>query len=134
MAKKKITWELYSYGIYSNWDKSSKALPKLLKITDQIPITHDVEFGLVIKIKGAKGNEINFRVDHPKFKTIDGKPAPPFKGEYFVNSNDYEFFLGDTVWEPIEDKAGRWHFTVWMNDEKLVEKTLYLFNKDQGSN
>ena len=108
MSKRKISWELYSYGIYSSWERTSKKLPKLLEITDKIKIQPDIEFGYVIKIKGAKGKTIDFKIDHPPFKDNNANTEPPFKGRYFVNSNDYEFFLGDTVWEPYEDKLGEW--------------------------
>ncbi len=126
MAKKKIDSELYSYGIYSQWDRSSKALPKLQKITTEIPLELDIEFGYVVKIKGAKGKRIQFRIDHPPFLNEHGHPAPPFTGEYFVKSNDYEFFLGDTIWEPIHDKKGEWILTTWLDGKILFKKSLFL--------
>lgn len=126
MAKKKISWELYSYGEYSRWERTSKKLPKLLKITDKIRIQPDIEFGYVIKIKGAKGKVVEFCIDHPPFKNDQGKVMPSFKGEYFVNSNDYEFFLGDTVWEPYDDKAGEWTLTTQMDGKVIAQKTITL--------
>ena len=105
MAKRKITWELYSYGIYSRWERSSKELPRLMDITDRIPVQPDIEFGYILKIIGAKGKKLEFCIDHPPFNDDKGNPAPPFEGEYFINSNNYDFFLGDTVWEPFEDKG-----------------------------
>jgi len=127
MAKKKITWELYSYGEYSNWERTSKKLPKLLNITDRVQISPDIEFGYIIKIKGAKGKKIEYRIEHPPFNDKDGNTEPAFEGEYFVNSNDYEFFLGDTVWEPYEDKKGEWILSTWMDGKLLAEKTIILF-------
>jgi hypothetical protein len=62
------------------------------------------EFGYVLHINKAKGKRIDFRIDHPPFKGEDGKVRPPFTGQVFINSNQYEFFLGDCVWEPLEDK------------------------------
>ncbi len=126
MAKKKIDAELYSYGIYTNWDRNSKNLPKLLKITDQIPLELDIEFGYVIKIKGAKGKRISFKIDHPPFTEESGKVAPPFTGEYFIRSNDYEFFLGDTIWEPIHNKKGEWKLTTWLEGKILIQKSLFV--------
>ena len=126
MAKKKIDSELYSYGIYSRWDRGSKALPKLQKITTEIPLELDVEFGYVVRIKGAKGKRIQFEINHPPFKNENGKVAPPFTGEYYVNSNDYEFFLGDTIWEPIHDKKGEWRLTTWLDDQILFQKSLFV--------
>ena len=126
MAKRKISAEIYSYGIYTSWNRDSRELPKILEITDRIPITPDVEFGCVIKIKGAKGKTIQFRIDHPPFKDEKGEIAPPFTGEYFINSNDYEFFLGDTVWEPYENKAGIWELSTFLDVKRLSYKKLTL--------
>ncbi len=126
MAKKKIDSELYSYGIYSNWDRNSKELPKLKKITTEIPLQLDIEFGYVVKIKGAKGKRIQFEIDHPPFPDKNGRPTPPFTGEYFVKSNDYEFFLGDTIWLPLHNKKGEWKLTTWLDDKILFQKSLYV--------
>ncbi|MCU4177364.1 DUF3859 domain-containing protein [Carboxylicivirga sp. N1Y90] len=126
MAKKKISYELYSYGIYSRWERESKQLPKLVEITTQITIKPDIEFGYVIKIKGAKGKKLVYEIDHPLFKDKHGNIEAPFVGEVYVNSNDYEFFLGDTVWEPYEDKAGEWKLSTWMDDELIAYKQLIL--------
>ncbi len=126
MAKKKITTELYSYGIYTGWNRNSTELPNILEITNKINITPDVEFGCVIKIKGAKGKIIQFRIDHPPFLDESGNPAAPFTGEYFINSNDYEFFLGDTVWEPYEDKAGTWELSTFIDGKRISYKKLFL--------
>ncbi|WP_075589738.1 DUF3859 domain-containing protein [Labilibacter marinus] len=126
MAKKKIDSELYSYGIYSRWERGSKDLPKLQKITTEIPCELDVEFGYVVRIKGAKGKRIQFEIYHPAFPDEDGNPAPPFTGEYFVNSNNYEFFLGDTIWEPIHNKKGEWKLTTWLDGKILFQKSLYV--------
>ncbi len=126
MSKKKINSELYSYGIYSCWERGSKSLPKLQKITTEIPLKLDVEFGYVVKIKGAKGKRIQFEIDHPPFTDEHDNIAPPFTGEYFVSSNDYEFFLGDTIWEPIHDKKGEWKLTTWLDEKILFKKSLFI--------
>jgi len=127
MARRKITAEIYSYGIYTSWERESKELPKIQEITDRIPITPDVEFGCIMKIRGAKGKVIEFRIDHPPFKDSSGNTAAPFTGEYFVNSNEYEFFLGDTVWEPYEDKAGTWELSTFIEGKRISYKKLFLF-------
>ncbi len=127
MAKKKITHELYSYGIYSHWERQSKALPKLLEITNNIKIQDDIEFGYVLKIKGAKGKKLEYKIEHPPFKNEHGQIEPAFKGEYFINSNDYEFFLGDTVWQPYQDKAGDWILSTWLDGELIAYKKLILY-------
>lgn len=126
MAKKKIESELYSYGIYTHWDRNSKSLPKLLKITSEIPLKLDIEFGYIIRIKGAKGKRIQFEIDHPPFLDEKGEIAAPFIGEYFIRSNDYEFFLGDTIWEPLHNKKGEWKITTWLDEEILIQKSLFV--------
>jgi len=126
MAKKKISSEIYSYGIYSRWNRESKELPKLQKITNEIPLKLDVEFGYVIRIKGAKGKRIQFEIDHPPFPDEHGNITLPFTGEYFVKSNDYEFFLGDTIWEPIHNKKGEWKLTTWLDGKILYQKSLFV--------
>lgn len=127
MAKKSVVTELYSYGIYSHWDQTSAKIPKLLEITTRIPCRESIEFGYVVLIKGAKGQTINYRIDHPPFLNSNGDVTPPFEGTHYISSNDYQFFLGDTVWKPIEDKAGEWTITTWLNDKVIATKVLYLF-------
>lgn len=129
MAKNKIQSELYSYGIYSNWERNSKDLPKLKKITTDIPLELGIEFGYVVRVKGAKGKRIQFEIDHPPFLDENGKATPPFTGEYFVKSNDYEFFLGDTIWQPINDKKGEWKLSTWLDDKLLFQKSLFIIPK-----
>jgi hypothetical protein len=107
MAKKKFDVELYSYGEYAEWDRKSKAIPKLLHISNTIQATTGTEFGYVLRIKKAKGKRIDFRIDHPPFKDETGKVMPPFTGEVFINSNDYWFFLGDCVWETAPQQNGQ---------------------------
>ena len=68
MAKPKITWKICNYGIYKNWDKSSKDLPDIQKHTETIPARIGIEFGYILNIKKAKGKK-------PKAK----KPAKPEK-------------------------------------------------------
>lgn len=125
--RKKPEIELYSYGIYSSWDRKSRDLPKLQKITTEIPVFPDVEFGYVLKIKGGKGEVLEFTINHPSFFDKDGKIAPPFSGEVVINSNDWEFFLGDTVWEPYEDKAGKWELITRLRGKEIARKEFRLF-------
>ncbi|MDG5800682.1 DUF3859 domain-containing protein [Marinilabiliaceae bacterium ANBcel2] len=128
MAKKRPKVELYSYGIYEPWERDSKKIPSLKEITTKIPIVKNIEFGYVIKIKKGKGSKIDFIINHPPFIDKSGEIAPPFSGREYVNSNDWEFFLGDTVWEPYEDKIGTWELITWLNDKEIARKnfTLYL--------
>ncbi len=127
MPRKRPVIDLYSYGIYSPWDRESRDLPKLKEITTEIPITPDVEFGYVLEIKGAKGETVEFEINHPPFFGKDGLPAPPFTGEVVVRSNDWRFFLGDTVWEPYEDKAGQWLLITRLSNREIARKIFNLY-------
>ncbi|MFA9390578.1 MAG: DUF3859 domain-containing protein [Prolixibacteraceae bacterium] len=129
MAKKIVDVELYSYGEYSKWDRSSKAIPKLRAITDTIEAEEGTEFGYVLRIKKAKGKRIDFRIDHPPFKDDSGKVMPPFTGQVIINSNDYQFFLGDCIWAPVEDKTGNWTMTTKIDHEIVAAKILRLIPK-----
>jgi hypothetical protein len=129
MAKKKFEVDLYSYGEYSIWDNKSKNIPKLLAITDIIKAAAGTEFGYVLRIKKAKGKIIRYRIDHPPFKDKNGQVEPPFSGEVRITSNDYHFFLGDSVWEPIETKLGNWTLTSYIDEALLMQKTLRLVSR-----
>lgn len=126
MAKKKPTFKVESYGTYDQWQRDSGDIPKITKISETVKFHPEVEFGLVLSIKGGKGTKLNFRVVHPKFNDSEGKPAGDFVGEHWVNANTWEFFLGDTVWEPFDDKLGQWRFIIKHEDKVIVDKTLNL--------
>jgi len=126
MPKKRPGIELYSYGIYEPWNRASKDLPKLKKITNKIPIKPDIEFGYIIKIRKAKGSSLTFIINHPEFLNSNGKPAPPFKGKELIPSNNWSFFLGDTVWLPYENKAGNWELITWLDGKEIARKNFEL--------
>lgn len=127
MPKKRPKVELYSYGIYSQWNRSSRELPKLKRITTHIPVTPDVEFGYVLKIKGGKGEILEYEIIHPPFMDKHGHPAPPFTGQVLITSNDWEFFLGDTVWEPYTDKAGEWIMITRLQNNEVAREVFNLY-------
>ena len=132
MARKKPSWKILSCGIHSHWDKSSKDLPKLKKFTWEIPARLNIEFGYVLNIKQARGKKLEFIIEHPDF--IDdktGELAPPFSGEMYVRSNDWDFFLGDTLWSPIEDKVGTWTLITKLDGEILIRKR-FTIKEDKG--
>ena len=126
MARKKFDVEMYSYGKYAEWDRNSKSIPKLLDITDEIEAEEGTEFGYVLRIKKAKGKRIDYRIDHPAFKDETGKVMPPFIGQVIINSNNYEFFLGDCIWAPINDKMGNWTMTTKIDGEIVAQKSIRL--------
>jgi len=118
--------EIVSYGQYTTWDRESKKLPELVDLTTEVNAEVGVEFGMIVEIFQAKGRFLDFIIDHPPFKDEDGNISPPFEGSYQIKNNPYAFFLGDTIWEPVEDKRGPWTMTVLMDGQKLASKTILL--------
>lgn len=132
MAKRSAIIEMVSYGIYSTWDSKSKQLPKILEFTTQVPAELDIEFGFSINIKKAKGKKIRFCIDHPGITTEDGDVLAPFDGEEHINSNDWDFYLGDTIWLPTNNKLGPWRMTIELGGNTIAEKTFDVYEKDEG--
>ncbi len=117
---------MHSYGLYDGWDRSSRELPNLVKITTEIKTELDIEFGYILRIQNARNSRITFRIEHPPFKDSSGTAAPPFDGELYVKTNDFRFFLGDTIWAPVEDKKGSWRLITWLDGAKVADKTLTM--------
>jgi hypothetical protein len=118
--------EIVSYGKYTQWDRSSKKLPELMELTTTVEAEVGVEFGMIVEIFQAKGRFLDFRIDHPPFKDKNGDIEPAFEGTYQIRSNPYAFFLGDTIWEPVDDKRGSWTMTVLMDGHTMASKTIFL--------
>ncbi len=129
MAKKKLDIELHSYGQYTAWDRTSRELPRILEITQVVQAEIGTEFGYLLKIRKGKGKKLEFRIIHPPFKDEQGTIARDFTGEYYINSNDYSFFLGDCIWEPLEDKLGPWCLITSLDGQVIADKTLQLVEK-----
>ncbi len=117
---------MHSHGLYDDWKCGSKELPTLVKMTMEIEAELNVEFGYILRIRHARNCKLTFRIEHPPFKGDDGEVAPPFEGELYVKTNDFRFFLGDTVWNPVADKRGEWRLITWLDGEKVADKTLEL--------
>lgn len=126
MKKRKPEFEIYSYGRYSEWNRESKEIPKILEIGTELKVDIGTEFGYVLKIRKGKGETITFKIDHPPFKNEKGEIAPPFIGEAFIASNTYDFFLGDCIWEPLNDKLGKWELTTYYQGKKVAFKSFNL--------
>ena len=118
--------EIVSYGKYTKWDRESRDLPELLELTHEVEAELGVEFGMIVEIFQAKGRFLDFRIDHPMFTDSEGNVEPPFEGSYQIRNNPYAFFLGDTIWEPIEDKRGPWTMSIFIDGQKLASKTIQL--------
>ena len=126
MARKKPEVTMHSYGLYDGWNRDSKDLPNLVKITTEIEAALEVEFGYILRIRNARNGKITFRIEHPPFKGNNGEIAPSFVGELYVKNNDFRFFLGDTIWAPVEDKRGPWRLITWLDGDKVADETLFL--------
>jgi hypothetical protein len=131
VAKKQADVQIYSHGIYDGWDKHSRAIPTLAKMTTEVPAVLGVEFGFILKVRGGRGKFIDFCIDHPPFQNDGGEIALPFEGREFIKGSDFQFFLGDTIWAPVDDKVGDWTITCWIEGEQVAEKTfrLHQFNE-----
>ena len=126
MPRRKPDVTMHSHGLYDGWDRNSKELPNLVKITTEIETRLDIEFGYILRVRNARNAKITFRIDHPPFKDDHGEVAAPFEGELYVKTNDFRFFLGDTIWAPVEDKKGEWRLITWLDGVKVADKTLNM--------
>ncbi|WP_371375222.1 DUF3859 domain-containing protein [Thalassotalea aquiviva] len=64
MPKSKSIYSVVTYGIYEQWDKSSKDLAKLLMFNTEVPALIDIEFGFVLKAAKGKGKELSYCIEH----------------------------------------------------------------------
>lgn len=124
MAKRKVEVRMRTYGIYTKWDSESKKLPRICNVTTEVPAQIDIEFGFVVHVKGAKNQELYYCIDHPGILDSEGRRREPFDGTVYVKTNEWDFYLGDTIWEPINDKVGRWRMWVELNGKVVAEKTF----------
>ncbi|MDA7915534.1 DUF3859 domain-containing protein, partial [bacterium] len=44
----------------------------------------------------------------------------------YIKTNDWDFYLGDTVWEPMHDKLGNWRMTLELDGKVVADKTFEL--------
>ncbi|AXV65311.1 DUF3859 domain-containing protein [Pseudoalteromonas lipolytica] len=133
MAKAKPVSTIESYGIYSHWDAKEKDLPQITEFTTDVPAELDIEFGFIVNIKKAKGQKIKFCVYHPNIPDDDGEIMPPFEGEEYVKTNDWQFYLGDTIWAPVDNKVGIWRMTIELNGHIIADKSFNLLKPSEGS-
>ena len=130
MAKRKPDVTMRSHGVYTRWDSDSKQLPKIKDFTTRVRAVIDVEFGFVVNIKGAKNQQLGYCIDHPGIRDADGDIRPPFAGTEYIKTNDWDFYLGDTIWAPLDDKLGDWRMTLEMDGKIVAEKTFQLHDND----
>lgn len=126
MKRKHPSFQMYSFGKYSTWDRESKQIPKILDFTTEIRAEPEIEFGYVLHIKHGKGETITFKIEHPPFTDENGNITEPFTGEQFIRTNNFEFYIGDCIWEPVEDKRGIWEITTYYRGKIVAQKTFTL--------
>lgn len=122
MSKAKFT--ISSFGIYQDWDEESKQLPIIKDFTTKIPAQLDIEFGFILQVLKGKGLKLNYTIYHPHIPDKKGEVMDPFTGEVYVRNNDWEFYLGDSLWEPIDDKTGDWRMVIGLGGKVVAEKTF----------
>lgn len=127
MAKQKPHTTLRTFGIYSKWNGDAKDLPDFQESTTRIPAVIDIEFGLTVNIVGGKNLELEYCIDHPGIRDPQGQRRPPFTGSVFVKTNDWDFYLGDTIWDPIEDKIGPWRMSLELQKQTIAEVTFDVY-------
>ena len=67
---------------------------------------------------------MDYCIDHPGILDSEGNRRAPFDGSVFVRTNDWDFYLGDTIWEPIADKLGPWRMTMELDGAVIGEKVF----------
>ncbi len=137
MAKRTPVIEMTSYGIYSHWDAKAKELPQIKEFTQLVTADEGVEFVFTVNIKKAKGQLLQFCIHHPGIINKKGKVLAPFDGEVYVRSNDWHFYLGDTIQllcpiNGLESNLGEWRMTLEMQGKTIAEKTFQVIARDEG--
>ncbi|MGY3569660.1 DUF3859 domain-containing protein [Vibrio paucivorans] len=137
MAKRSAIVEMTSYGVYSTWDSKSKHLPKIKEFTTDVYAEVDVEFGFIVNIKKAKGALIRYCIDHPGVLSKKGQVLAPFDGEEYVGSNDWDFYLGDTIQllcpeNGLESNIGHWRMSIELEGNEVAVKTFNVLAKDEA--
>jgi hypothetical protein len=46
----------------------------------------------------------------------------PFTGEVYVRNNDWDFYLGDSLWEPMNNRTGDWRMVIELDALIIAEK------------
>jgi hypothetical protein len=126
MSVKKFPVKIVSYGRYSRWDGDSKDLPKVQEFTKEIEAEVDLEFGYIIKIQKAKREVIDYSIVRPPF---NGESAPPHTGTMHIPTNDYLFFIGEHLTEPIAQKLGTWRLTLRIRGRVIADESFEIIPK-----
>ena len=126
MAKQKPIYQITTYGIYDHWDENSKTLPKITQFTTAITAVENIEFGFTLNVKKAKGRKLTYTIYHPDIPDDKGKVMLPFTGDVYVENNNWDFYLGDSLWLPLDNKVGVWHMTIEDMGNIIAEKKFIV--------
>ena len=85
----------------------------------------------MVNVKRCKNQQLRYCIDHPGILDAEGVRRPPFDGIVYVKTNDWDFYLGDTIWDPISDKLGSWRMTLELAGKVIAEKTFELYLDDR---
>ncbi len=127
MARRKPQVVELTHGLYEGFDDDCDEMPRLVTGgTTQVPARVGQEFGYTLQIKQARGLLIAFEIDHPGIPDESGVARPPFTGEQYVRTSDYQFYLGDALWEPMDHMLGPWALTTWLDGEQIARRTFIV--------
>lgn len=126
MSQRRLRASVRSFGIYQPWTGKRSEVPRLVRFGDHVPAELGIEFGYILRIRDGSGAMIDWRIEHPPFVGPSGKVAPAFTGRFGVKGNDFDFFLGDTVWEPIADKCGPWTMITSYQGQELARQSFLV--------
>lgn len=124
MPRRRIQAVIRSHGIYSAWSGRHQDLPRIRQFTTLIPAQVGIEFGYIVQIEGARGERLDFVIEHPPWRDERGRVERPFTGHFPIRTNDFSFFLGDTIWEPWTERCGPWTFRTACRNQVLATLTL----------
>jgi len=133
MAQNNPRFKINSFGIYDGFEGAGKQLPKISRHTAVIPALVDIEFGLIVDVKKGKGISLDWCIEHPNIHDKNGKAMAPFAGSIIVRNNDWQFYLGDTIWLPEEDKVGDWHMYIEYEGSIVAQQVFEVSTDDLES-
>lgn len=108
MVKLKFIIEIVIYGIYIKWDVDVKVLFKIKIFINYIFLELDIEFGFIVNIKWVKNQQVCYCIYYFDIFDEDGVFMLFFDGEEYICFNDWDFYLGDMLWELFSNKVGDW--------------------------
>ena len=107
-------------------------MPQIREFTTRVEAELEVDFGLIVNIKKAKGQLLHYCIYHPDIPDEEGQVMAPFEGDEYVRSNDWDFYLGDTIWAPVSNKLGIWRMTIELAGQLVADKSFELYQQQAG--